>query len=141
MGHQDGDESRRRFLLLTSGASVFGLAGCLGGEGEGHGIPEGEEIDLTAEVPESDRTCTSIDGVERDPGDLRSKDEAGYQHAPQGYQLCANCRFFCPGSTDEVGACTEVAGRIRSQHWCALYAPSDRLAERPPSEIDWGNDE
>lgn len=137
MDGDDSNGSRRLFLRLTGSASLLGLAGCLGGGGHG-GEDHPEEIDLDAPVPDSDVNCTSIDGHERNPDDLRSKEDAAYQHHPQGYQLCANCQFFCPGSTDEVGACTEVAGRIRSQHWCALYQPTERLNERPPDEIDFG---
>jgi hypothetical protein len=135
---------RRRLLGLVGGASVTATAGCLGlvGSPDNGEEPPGraddwcvEENDI--EVPEVFATAESIDGIARDPNDLTPRSEAAYQCHPQGYQLCANCRFFIPakpGETDDkndVGACAIVEGRMRSQDWCALFQETQDLAEFP----------
>lgn len=135
MSGHDRQEPRRRFLRFAGVASIAGAAGCLGGsedEGDDFGNrPDDwclEELDETP--PEDLRTAESIDGIERDPEDVRTKEEVAYQCHPEGEQLCANCRFFVPGD-GYFGACTEVDGEVRTQDWCAVYAPADRLDETP----------
>ncbi|MFO7926670.1 MAG: high-potential iron-sulfur protein [Halobacteriota archaeon] len=125
------------------GTSIGATAGCLGFGGS----PEEEEEPGRADdwcveendtdVPEAFLTAESINGIVRDPDELSSREEAAYQCHPQGYQLCANCRYFIPakpGETDDkrdVGACAIVEGRVRSQDWCALYQETEQLAEFP----------
>lgn len=129
--------NRRRILGLVSSASVLGLAGCTGGTdgngGERQTRPPDwciEEFDV--EVPPEERTAESIDGIQRDPDDLTAREDAAYQCHPQGFQLCANCQYFIPSTSSEpIGACAIVEGRVRSQDWCALYEATDRLPERP----------
>ena len=127
--------NRRRVLQLMSGASVAALAGCAlledDEEPSERRDPDWciEENDV--EVPEPLRTAESIDGIERDLDDLSGRVDAAYQCHPQGYQLCANCRFFIPGKPAEtgsgVGACAIVEGLVRSQDWCALYQETEDL--------------
>ena len=141
-GESDTDEApkRRRFLQLASAASLGALAGCpqIDEPPEEEEPPRDpdwciEEFDV--EVPEVFETAESIDGIARDPDDLSGRVDAAYQCHPQGYQLCANCRFFIPGmpaeTGDGIGACSIVEGRVRSQDWCALYQETERLAEFP----------
>lgn len=134
---------RRRLLRLMGGASIMALAGCTESGEEGHGEIEARDPgwcveENNVEVPEAFRTAESIDGIQRNPDDMNTRSEAAYQCHPQGYQLCANCRFFIPAKPAEVGdgigACAIVEGRIRSQDWCALYRESERLAEFPNPE-------
>ena len=131
---------RRQLLRLMGGASIATLAGCTqSGENGQTGVetrdPDWciEENDV--EVPEAFRTAESIDGIQRDPNDMTPRAEAAYQCHPQGYQLCANCRFFIPGKPaetgDGVGACAIVEGRVRSQDWCALYQETEELESFP----------
>ena len=93
---------RRRFLLAASGLSMFGLAGCLGADDSSTQVPSSRPSDWCiddndVEVPEVYRTAESIDGIARDPEDLTERENAAYQCHPQGYQLCANCRYFIGG--------------------------------------------
>lgn len=129
--------SRRRLVQLVGTGSLVGLAGCLGGDEaeQTQRRPDDwciEEFDT--DVADVERTAESIDGIPRDPDDLTARQDAAYQCHPQGFQLCANCRFFIPSKTNEaVGACAIVEGRVRSQDWCALYQHTERLSE-PPSQ-------
>ena len=141
----DGDTSilaRRRLLEMTVAASTLGLAGCLQDDvAEARPVRAAdwciEEYDV--EVPESERTAESIDGIQRDPDDLRARGDVAYRCEPQNYQLCANCRFFIPSTTTEpIGACAIVEGRVQSQDWCGLYEPTKRIEGRrlPASHSD-----
>lgn len=140
------DGSRRQFLLASGQASLVGLAGCFGGESDGRPTatdrrPEGWCLEeLSESVPDRYRTAESIDGIQRNPDELTTKDDAEYQCSPQGYQRCTNCKFYVWDQTgDNVGACTEVEGEIRSQDWCALYEPTEDLDETPdPDPLDEG---
>ncbi|WP_181691067.1 high-potential iron-sulfur protein [Natronomonas sp. LN261] len=152
----DTDSSRRRqFLQAAGGASVAALAGCLqfGGGGDSGADTEADTEagrpdnwcieENNVEVAEEYRTAESVDGIERDPTALSSREEAAYQCYPQGYQLCANCRFFIPSKhadekdEDGAGACSIVEGRVRSQDWCALYQQQERLESFPsPNPLD-----
>jgi hypothetical protein len=132
---------RRRFLQLASTASIGALVGCLG-SGGGHGETAAETRpddwcveENNVEVPDALRTAESIDGIERNPDELNTREEAQYQCYPQGYQLCANCRFFIPGKPAETGmgdgACAIVEGIVRSRDWCALYRENNDLESFP----------
>lgn len=142
MPDDSSEWSRRRLLELTGGASLVGLSGCtvfgdysadtsfgdLKQKPEDQHKGKWEGYDLDQPVPEEMETCVSQEGIERDPNDLTSKEDAAYVHHAESYQLCANCAFFCPSETKEtVGACTEVEGLIQSQHWCALWEPAGDL--------------
>lgn len=149
---ETGTSRRRQFLQAASGASVAALAGCLGLGGSGgdggngdHSEAEDEaeteqasnwcveENDI--EVAEEYRTAESTAGIQRNPDDLTAREDAAYQCHPQGYQLCANCRFFIPskhaGDEGMAGACAIVEGRVRSQDWCALYQQHPEIEEFP----------
>lgn len=140
MDEDESYRSRRRFLKLTGSASLVGFAGCLGQDD--HENPSQREEGWCLEeladesVNEAEATAESVDGVQRNPDDLTSKEEAGYKCGAQGAQLCANCHYFIPSSdSDTIGACAIIDGPIRSQDWCALYEPADRLPERPPMQF------
>jgi len=142
----DTSSGRRRFLRFLGVASLPALAGCAQSDGEAEvsgaaGRPDEwcvEENDV--EVHPAYETAESIDGIERDPSELNTREEAAYQCHPQGFQLCANCRFFIPskpGDTGEQsghGACAIVEGVVRSRDWCALYQETERLEEFPHPE-------
>lgn len=141
----EGTPKRRRFLQLASTASVGALVGCLQSEGNGHGgeAEMGRPDDWcieenNVEVAEPLRTAASVDGVERNPAELNTREEAGYQCYPQGYALCANCTYFIPGKPAETGqgdgACAIVEGVVRSRDYCALYEPNEDLEEFPNTQ-------
>lgn len=136
MGRYRSEEqgfNRRRFLRRLGTGTMFGLTGCLG-EGNQNTPTTTPERDRTrpATVTGSERNCTSIDGHERDPNDVIPKSQVDYQYAPDGAKMCATCTFFCPSADgDEIGACTQVAGGIRSSDYCALYQPDDRFSGNP----------
>ncbi|WP_425492159.1 high-potential iron-sulfur protein [Halovivax limisalsi] len=134
--------SRRRLLYLAAGGSIAGLSGCLNlppADGElAHREPPADYCldDLEEDVPESERTSLSISGIDRKPpGELTSKQEAGYVcHAVDG-NLCGNCRFYIDDKNgDAIGACTEVAGQVRSVDWCGLWAPREEIATDEAAE-------
>ncbi|WP_247000979.1 high-potential iron-sulfur protein [Halosolutus gelatinilyticus] len=133
-------ESRRRFLRLTGCGSLIGLAGCMNlnenaagpASQPREGLPADWCLDdLSDSVPESEANAVSIDGVERKPeGELLSKQDAAYQCGPSDGQQCGNCTFFIDDrSGNGWGACTEVAGEIRSVDWCGLWAPRMEIQE------------
>lgn len=131
--------SRRRVLGAATGVSFVGLAGCLTLTGTTDPPAEAPD-DRDEPLPDGLETCESIDGIERDPDELQAKEDVGYQFHPaytggSGFiEMCANCRFFCPGrESAPVGGCTEVEGGIRSQDWCALWQPHEGLEERERS--------
>lgn len=134
------DKSRRRFLALTGSTSLVGLAGCLGiGGGDDEPAEEPRRLlegSLDTPIPEGQEECVSLDGDVRDPDSVSEKEEVDYQFHPEYdtqrniSQMCANCTFFCKSQgQNRVGACTAVAGGIRSQDWCALWQPAE-LVER-----------
>lgn len=110
------------------------LAGCAGDEESAEAQAEEERpedwclAELEGPVVEEYRTAESIDGIQRDPSDLTSKSDAVYQCHREGLALCANCRFYIPGTEENRhGACTAVEGYVRPTDWCALFQPSERL--------------
>ncbi len=138
--------SRRELLQIAGGASLVGLSGCLfiedttsdTGFDRLRSVPADqkpgprEPFDVDQPVPDGMEECVSIEGVERDPDDLMSKEDVAYETNPRNYQLCANCSFFCPSqTTDPFGACTEVEGAVASQHWCAIWDPARGLDFEP----------
>ncbi len=152
MGTEKPDRSRRAVLRLAGIASFAGVAGCLGDDTDETEADDSDQPfspewygDMDTALPESQETCTSIEGVERDPEGLNAKEDVDYQFHPNysespnweddPTEMCANCRFFCPSTGDNpdlpqmIGACTEVEGGIRSQDWCALWQPVEGLSE------------
>lgn len=131
--------SRRQMLALTGGTSVAGLAGCVDMTDSEDDDADRRDPDwcveqYDVEIPDEERTAESIDGIQRDPEELSPRDEVGYQCHPQGFQLCANCRYWIPAQTlseETIGACAIVEGRVRSQDWCGLYDHTEQLDERP----------
>lgn len=150
MERDESDRPRRWFLRATGAASMAGAAGCFGDDGaDGDDGEDGDDEDSQAcldkledTVPEIYETAESIDGIERDPNELNTREEAAYQCYPSGYQLCANCRFFIPAKpteadTGDAGACAIVEGLVRSRDWCALYQPNNNLESFPsPVALD-----
>lgn len=140
MGDGTSRGSRRRVLRATGWGSAVVLAGCVS-VGEDTSQAAGESsADRPADwcfdrlddaVPDVEANATSIDGVERKPEDqLASKAEAGYQCGPQDGNHCGNCTFYIDDRDgDAIGACTEVAGEIRSADWCGLWAPREEMRD------------
>lgn len=131
----DPNPSRRLLLQLAASGSLAGLAGCINTPSSGPVMAE-EPADycfdqLEDSVPESEANATSIDGLERlDQENLVSKTEAGYACGPQDGQLCGNCTFYIDDKDgDGIGACTQVAGEIRSVDWCGLWAPREKVPQ------------
>jgi hypothetical protein len=118
----------RRTLLATAAATTAALAGCAGNGGEGTEPPTTEteaetETDDDA-VPAAYETATSLNGRQRDPDGLASKEALNYQAEPEGDQQCSNCGFYIEDKNgDGLGACTLVAGTIDPEGWCTSYAP------------------
>lgn len=118
-------ESRRQLLRATGCGSVIVLTGCVSVGEETDRAADGSSLDrpddwcfdrLDDTVPDVEADATSIDGVERKPeGELASKEEAGYQCGPVDGDHCGTCTFYIDDRDgDAIGACTEVAGRVRS---------------------------
>ncbi|NUC71783.1 high-potential iron-sulfur protein [Haloterrigena sp. SYSU A558-1] len=138
MADGESGESRRRVLRATGCGSAIVLAGCVS-VGEDTSQEAGEPaLDRPADwcfdrlddaVPEAEANAVSIDGIERKPeGELASKEEASYQCGPADGNHCGTCTYYIDDRDgDAVGACTEVAGEIRSADWCALWAPREEL--------------
>lgn len=124
----DNERTRRRFLWLTSTATMAGLAGCSGGGG---GETTTEQTETTAsngggggddEVPEQYATATSQDGTERNPDSLSAKDAVSYQTEPKNGQQCADCRYYIPDKNgDGTGACAIVEGNIEPTGYCVSF--------------------
>ena len=129
--------SRRRFVRRSGYVSLLALAGCVQRTSD-EGSPTPTRSDdwcleeVGSDVRDDYRTAESIDGIQRDPDELLSKADAAYQCFPQGPEQCSNCRFFVPYRTPEdIGACTEIEGEVRTLDWCARYEPTDRLDDAP----------
>ncbi|MFC6719181.1 High potential iron-sulfur protein [Natrialbaceae archaeon GCM10025810] len=126
---------RRPILQTITTASVVGVTGCLGdADQEGESPSERAEgwclEELSDEVPEEFETMESVDGRERDPDDIVTREEAGYVCRSENGQLCANCTFLITSNRSGfAAACTEVSGEIRTTDWCGLYQPAERLEE------------
>lgn len=149
---ENDDSSRRRFLRLAGTGSAVALAGCLEGipglagtaDETAHEEERGENWcreELSGPVPERLKTAESLDGLQRDPSDLTSKEDAVYTCHKEGLAMCANCRFFVPNDVEgKPGACTAVEGYVRSTDWCALYQPEERVADESLQPSDrFGN--
>lgn len=126
--------TRRQLLGTTGSLSLAGFAGCLAGKKKE--VPDRPVNYQDAPLPEGAENCVSNGGGERDPEALTAKDEIDYRFQPNylgesGFiEMCANCQFFCPGEEFDakVGACSQVAGGIRSQDWCALWQPAENVS-------------
>jgi hypothetical protein len=122
--------SRRRFLAATGSATVVGLSGCLGGDGEGEAeeeLPEGVSTEefQRGPVPEAYRSARSQGGESRDPNQLVAKSAVTFGEASEvgpGGETCENCHEFIPDKNgDGYGACTRVEGYIGAEDWCDLW--------------------
>ncbi|WP_049923041.1 high-potential iron-sulfur protein [Halopiger djelfimassiliensis] len=128
-------ESRRRLLRVTGCGSLVALAGCLGSDDDENGVNDRPADwcfeDLDESVPDIEANAPSIDGVERKaPENLLSKEDAGYHCGPVEGQQCGNCTFYIDDRDgDAIGACTEVAGQIRSVDWCELWAARAKVQD------------
>jgi hypothetical protein len=121
---------RRRLLALLGSGLTAGLAGCGGGDGD-DGDGGGDEQTATQTATSSDgegvpaeyETAQSLDGTERDPDSLSSKDAVNYQSEPSDGQQCSDCRFYIEDKNgDGMGACAIVAGTIDPEGYCVSYA-------------------
>ncbi|MDZ7730878.1 MAG: High potential iron-sulfur protein [Natrialbaceae archaeon] len=128
--------SRRALLMATGGGTVIGLAGCINTPGDVPGYPQGSEQgdwcldDLTDDVPESEATALSVDGIDRkDEEELVWRRRRATSVDPSELFQCSTCRFYIDDRDgDGIGACTEVAGQIRSVDWCGLFQEKSELA-------------
>ena len=126
MSSRDGPALDRRTLLALLGtSSAAALAGCGGDDGNGGGDGNGDEspdATLTDEVPDEYETATSLNGQQRDPDSLSSKDAVSYQDQPEGDQQCSGCAFYIPDKNgDDIGACAIVEGNIEPNGYCVSY--------------------
>jgi|AntRauTorcE11898_2_1112593.scaffolds.fasta_scaffold08706_2 nitrous oxide reductase accessory protein NosL len=125
MPSRDGSALDRRTLLALLGtSSAVALAGCGGDGGNGGDDGNGDSPDatLTDEVPDEYETATALNGQQRDPGSLSSKDAVSYQDQPEGGQQCSGCAFYIPDKNgDDIGACAIVEGNIEPDGYCVSY--------------------
>lgn len=142
MSRTDPTRLRRRTLLATLGASAaFGLAGC-GGDGDGGG-GDGDTATPTASptatpgegVPAEYETATALNGQQRSPDALSTKDTVNYQTEPEGDQQCSNCAFYIEDKNgDGLGACAIVEGTIDPQGWCVSYSRYEGAGTATPAQ-------
>lgn len=123
MNRQDSATfNRRRLLTLLGSSSALALAGCsddTGGDGDG-----GPTATSTDTVPSEYETAAALNGRERDPGSLSSKEDVSYQPEPQDDKQCSGCAFYIPDKNgDGTGACAIVEGNIEPNAYCVSYAP------------------
>ncbi|WP_248896819.1 high-potential iron-sulfur protein [Haloplanus halobius] len=127
MSDKLAETERRRLLALVGSGLATGLAGCGGGGG---GATATSTATATATptasdggVPAAYETATSLDGTQRDPDALSSKDAVNYQAEPSDGQQCSDCRFYIEDKNgDGMGACAIVAGTIDPEGYCVSYA-------------------
>lgn len=131
----ESDRSRRRFLRITGGGSIIGLAGCLASGEEWENPTDRPDDwcyeDLEGPVPDVERNATSIDGLVRnDPDELQTKEDVAYKCGPEEGMQCGNCTFYISDKNgDAIGACTEVEGHVRSADWCGVWQPREKVGE------------
>ena len=132
----ESERSRRRFLRLTGGGSVIGLAGCLASDDEGYVDPRDRPDDwcyedLEGPISDAEANATSIDGIPRkEPEELRAKADVAYKCGPEEGMQCGNCTYYISDKTgDAIGACTEVEGHVRSPDWCGIWAPREKMGQ------------
>lgn len=78
----------------------------------------------------ADEIPTSIDGFEKNPDSLVSKDKSKYVEDADGAEICENCKYYIPDEDGNGNAgCTVVEGVVEPNAWCRYYAPS---LENPP---------
>jgi hypothetical protein len=134
----DADDTRRRFLQLSSAAAVLGLAGCSaryfesdeGGTGDSNatrttaGTPSGTATQQG--VPQMYRGAWSQGEAKRTEEGLVPKDAVNYQQRPNGGNQCSGCMFYIEDKNgDGMGACAVVQGVIDPDGWCEKYSPYD----------------
>ena len=144
MDEGEPQRSRRRVLWITASGSMLPVAGCIGEDVTGVAGERSDRPDdwcfeqLDESVPEVEANAASIDGIERKPEEeLLSKEEAAYQCGPSEGQHCGNCTFYIDDRDgDAIGACTEVAGQIRSADWCGIWSPREKIQEQGDGKDD-----
>jgi hypothetical protein len=115
------DETRRRVLRLTGATAAVVVAGCSSG---GDGTPTETETATSGgdTVPEAYRTAASLDGTERNPDGLSSKEAVNYQEEPSDGQQCSGCAYYIEDKNgDDTGACAIVEGNIDPSAYCVSY--------------------
>lgn len=123
MSSRDGPALDRRTLLALLGtSSAVALAGCGGDDGNGGQDDDSPDATLTDEVPDEYETASALNGQQRDPDSLSSKDAVSYQDQPEGGQQCSGCAFYIPDKNgDDIGACAIVEGNIQPDGYCVSY--------------------
>jgi hypothetical protein len=77
-------------------------------------------------VPAEYETATGLDGSERDPDALATKDAVNYQTEPNDGAQCSDCSFYIADKNDDgLGACTLVEGTIDPSGWCSSFVEYD----------------
>jgi hypothetical protein len=141
---------RRQYLkYATVGtAATGGLAGCIGGNGNGGDESDGEGTDGEDEaegerpegvseeefeqgpVPDEYATATSLGAEERNPDELSPKSDVEFSEYEEATEnevhdpgtCCANCADYIPDKNgDAFGACAEVEGYVDGEDWCTIY--------------------
>lgn len=121
MSYGDQTMRRRTVLALLGTGSALAVAGCGGDGGDG---ADGDDTptDQGDEVPSEYRTATSLNGNERDPDQLSTKEAVNYQEEPEDGDKCADCRYYIEDKNgDGLGACSLVDGKINPEGWCVSY--------------------
>ena len=124
--------TRRRCLLGVAGTvAALSLSGCSGDGDDGGDGGATPTPTATETVPDEYRTATALNGQERDPRNLSTKDAVNYQSEPSGEKQCSNCRFYVTDKNgDGQGACAIVEGTIAPDAYCVSYSPHEE-AESP----------
>jgi hypothetical protein len=133
----DHGHDRRQFLYVTAAAAAASLAGCSGGGPDGDSgaggadtaTPTATPTDTaggdggdTDTVPEEYRTATALNGQQRNPDAVASKEAVSYQDEPADGRQCSGCQFYIPDQNgDGVGACAIVAGNVAPEAYCVSY--------------------
>lgn len=134
-GPADGDRLRRRTVLGLSALTLTAaLAGCRGGgSADGTGTPSCRERapeDLSGPVPEEYRTAKAqVNEYTRNPDELLSKEQAGYQREPKFENACRDCGKFVPDENgDCLGACVRVEGYVEPWGWCEQFSDASGVS-------------
>lgn len=124
MDSRPTETDRRRLLALVGAGLTTGVAGCSGDGGDGSDPTATATTTAASDaVPSEYETATSLDGTERNPDALSSKDAVNYQSDPQDGQQCSGCRYYIEDKNgDGMGACAIVAGTIDPSAYCVSYA-------------------
>lgn len=142
MSRPDTATLRRRRFLATLGASgALGLAGCGGdgGSADGSDGPTPTPTATPEDVPAEYETATALNGQERDPGALSTKNAVDYQAEPSGNEKCSNCAYYIEDKNgDGMGACAIVDGTIDPDGWCVSYVRYEGADTATPAEESLG---